>query len=82
MSRTIIFCDQGPVASFDGERLVGTVALNCQQRGDATHGGGRWRGLLREETLKLALCQDGVRRRDLTARFGVSGETARRELWP
>jgi len=35
---------------------------------------------MRKQALDLALRRDGVRRGDLMARFGISGEAVRREL--
>ena len=81
ISRAVIFAGPAPVTPLDmGLPGLSTTGLDRGQRDDESDGARHWRTRVREGALALARRGKGVQRRDLVARFGVSGEAVRREL--
>ena len=80
VSRAVVFAEQGQGAPLDvGLSPWAAAPDGCEQGDDGIHAGRR-RRRVRETALALAHRRDGVRRGDLVASCGVSGEAARREL--
>jgi len=81
ITRGVIFAEGGRIRPADLQLREGEEARDVvPQAGDGLMGSGHELSQRQMDALRLAAARGAVRRADLTTRFGISGEAARRDL--
>jgi predicted HTH transcriptional regulator len=76
----VIFAEGGRIRPVDLQLRQGEARDLAPQAGGGLMGSGHEPNQRQMEALRLAAARGTVRRADLTTRFGISGEAARRDL--